>query len=180
MSNSSSITLGKRGRPVVSPDGRIMVVRIPISLRRQGGRKQVVTPANAAPWMPKPPRVDSTIIKAIVRAHHWRSMLEARLFGSVRELAKAEKINEAYLGRILRLTLLSPAITEAILAGQPPLGFGARRPAQAVSDRLESAKSIVRFTAMRRLGVRLSRNSRLPHLDSRPRRCNSCNLHLRG
>ena len=39
----------------------------------------------------------------------------------MRDLAQAEKINESYLGRMLRLTLLSPAITEAILEGtQPP------------------------------------------------------------
>jgi hypothetical protein len=36
---------------------------------------------------------------------------------------KAEKINEAYLGRVLRLTLLSPAITEAILSGCQPSGL---------------------------------------------------------
>ena len=47
-------------------------------------------------------------------------MLEANLFASVRELAKAEKINESYLCRILRLTLLSPALTEAILNGRQP------------------------------------------------------------
>ena len=44
-------------------------------------------------------------------------MLEQKLFASVRELAKAEKISEAYLGRVFRLTLLSPAITDAILSG---------------------------------------------------------------
>jgi hypothetical protein len=49
-------------------------------------------------------------------------MLEGQQFRSVRELAKAEKINEAYLGRVLRLTLLSPTITEAILSGQLPDG----------------------------------------------------------
>jgi hypothetical protein len=32
---------------------------------------------------------------------------------TVRDLAKAERINEFYLGRILRLTLLSPSIMEA-------------------------------------------------------------------
>jgi hypothetical protein len=100
-----------------------MVVRIPISLRRQGGRKQVVTPANVAPWSPPPPRVDNTIIKALARAHRWRSMLESKLFASLRDLAKAEKINEAYLGRILRLTLLSPSIAEAILSGKQPDGL---------------------------------------------------------
>ena len=50
-------------------------------------------------------------------------MLESNLFASVRELAKAEKINESYLCRVLRLTLLSPAITEAILNGHQPDGL---------------------------------------------------------
>ena len=45
-------------------------------------------------------------------------MLEANLFASVRDLATAEKINESYLCRVLRLTLLSPVLTEAILNGR--------------------------------------------------------------
>lgn len=53
-----------------------------------------------------------------MRAPRWRGMLESKLFASVRDLAKAEKINEAYLGRVVRLTLLSPKITEAILSGR--------------------------------------------------------------
>jgi hypothetical protein len=120
MTKESSITVGQTNRPALSRDGRTIVVRIPISFRRQNGRKQAVTPANAAAWTPPPPRVDSTMVKAIVRAHRWQSMLESKLFASVRELAKAEKINEAYLGRVLRLTLLSPSITEAILSGRQP------------------------------------------------------------
>ncbi|WP_246775127.1 hypothetical protein [Bradyrhizobium diazoefficiens] len=100
-----------------------MVVRIPISFRRQGGRKRVVTPANAEAWSPPQPQVDNTLVKAVVRAHRWRNMLESNLFSSVRDLAKAEKINESYLCRVLRLTLLSPAITEAILNGLQPDGL---------------------------------------------------------
>ena len=50
-------------------------------------------------------------------------MLESNDFATARELAKAEKINEAYLGRVLRLTLLSPAITDAILSGCQPSGL---------------------------------------------------------
>jgi hypothetical protein len=120
MTKAASITIGKISRPVLSRDGRTMVVRIPISLRRQKGRKQVVTPANAAPWTPVPSRVDSALVKAIVRAHRWRDMLESGRYDTLRELAKAEKINESYLGRVLRLTLLSPVVTEAILSGQQP------------------------------------------------------------
>lgn len=114
-----TIAVGTVERPKLSPDRRTMVVSIPISIRRTGGRKKVVTPENIAPWSP-PARVDSTIVKALARAHRWHGMLEKKLFRSVRELAKAEKISEAYLGRVLRLTLLSPAITEAILSGQLP------------------------------------------------------------
>jgi len=113
-----TIAAGTVGRPKLSHDDRTMVISVPISMRRTGGRKKVVTPANAAPWSPPPARIDNTAIKALVRAHRWRGMLEAKLFSSVRELAKAEKINEAYLGRVLRLTLLSPKITEAILSGR--------------------------------------------------------------
>ncbi|WJR78730.1 hypothetical protein [Bradyrhizobium sp. NP1] len=118
-----TITVGAVERPKLSQDGRTMIISIPISMRRTGGRKKVVTPANAAPWSPPPARVDSTVVKALVRAHRWRGMLEGKLFASVRDLAKAEKINEAYLGRVLRLTLLSPTISEAILLGRLPDGL---------------------------------------------------------
>jgi hypothetical protein len=123
MKRFATITAGQFSRPTLSGDGRTMVVSIPISLRRQGGRKSVVTPADAAPWTPSPSRVDNTIVKALVRAHRWRGMLETKDFATARDLAKAENINEAYLGRVLRLTLLSPAITEAILSGQQPDGL---------------------------------------------------------
>jgi hypothetical protein len=120
VTNTATITTGRFGRPSLSKDGRTMTVHIPITLRHQGGRKQVVTPPGATPWIPTPSRVDNTIVKAIVRAHRWRDMLESGRHATVRDLAKAEAINESYLGRILRLTLLSPAIIEAILEGQQP------------------------------------------------------------
>ena len=93
-----------------------ITVHIPITLRHQGGRKQVVTPPGAAPWIPTPSRVDNSLVKAIVRAHRWRDMLESGRYATVRDLAKAEAINESYLG----LTLLSPTLTEAILEGKQP------------------------------------------------------------
>jgi hypothetical protein len=47
-------------------------------------------------------------------------MLENAEYASSAELAKGEKINDSYLSRILRLTLLAPGIIEAILAGRQP------------------------------------------------------------
>ena len=120
MTKLATICAGQFARPGLSKDGRTMTVHIPITLRHQGGRKQVVTPAGATPWLPTPSRVDNTIVKAIVRAHRWRDMLESGRYATVRDLAEAEAINESYLGRILRLTLLAPTIIEAILEGRQP------------------------------------------------------------
>ena len=47
-------------------------------------------------------------------------MLESGEFTSISDLAAAEKINHSYVRRLLRLTLLSPEITETILDGKLP------------------------------------------------------------
>jgi hypothetical protein len=120
MMNQHKVTTGNASRPKLSQDGRTMMVSIPFSLHRKGGRKKVVTPSDAPAWSPRSSRIDNTIVKALVRAHRWRNMLETGLFTTVRELAKAERINESYLCRVLRLTLLSPTIAEAILNGRQP------------------------------------------------------------
>jgi predicted nucleic acid-binding Zn ribbon protein len=103
----------------ISSDGRSTTVSIPVSFLQRGGRKQILSPPGAAPWSPTP-RVDTALVKAMVRAHRWRHMLESGEYASSAEIAKAEKINDSYLSRILRLTLIAPDITEAILAGRQP------------------------------------------------------------
>jgi ParB-like chromosome segregation protein Spo0J len=104
----------------ITKDGRSITVHIPVTFRQRAGRKQILTPSGSAPWSPAP-RVDGALLKAIVRAHRWREMIERGEYESAAELAKAEKVNDSYLSRILRLTLLAPEIVEAIVAGhQPP------------------------------------------------------------
>jgi hypothetical protein len=106
-------------KTTVSTDGRTATVTIPVTFLQRGGRKQILTPPGAAPWSPAP-RVDTALVKAVVRAHRWRQMLESGEYSSSAELAKAEKVNDSYLSRILRLTLIAPNIIEAILAGRQP------------------------------------------------------------
>ena len=48
-------------------------------------------------------------------------MLESGEHATIREIAAAEKINETYVGRVLRLTLLAPDIIEAVLDGRQPV-----------------------------------------------------------
>jgi hypothetical protein len=63
------------------------------------------------------------MVKAIARAFRWRDMMESGQYATIREIANAERINEAYVGRVLRLTLLAPDIVEAILNGRQPAGL---------------------------------------------------------
>ena len=95
-------------------------VRVPLKLKRHGGRKLVIVPDGGG--LPERPstRPDDTLLKALARAHRWKRMLESGLVRSMNELAEAEKINPSYLTRIYRLTLLAPDIVEAILDGRQP------------------------------------------------------------
>src|SRR5260370_28758686 len=84
-----------------------------------GGRKLVLVPDGIA-TTPERPRVDNAMVKALARAFRWRKLLETGVYGTIEELAAAEKINSSYLSRVLRLTLLTPDIVEAILDGKHP------------------------------------------------------------
>jgi hypothetical protein len=100
-------------------DGRTVTVRIPLSIRRRGGRKLVLAPdgtsyTGAAPHR----RIDNAMVKAIARAFRWREQLENGTHATIAEIAAAEKINESYVGRVIRLTLLAPDIVEEILGGR--------------------------------------------------------------
>jgi hypothetical protein len=103
-------------RATVSADGETITVHIPITFRKRGGRKLVVTPDGAA-WAP-PPRVDNAMVKAVARACRWRKQLEEGVHATLEDLAKAKGIAPSYLSRILRLTMLAPEIVEAILDGR--------------------------------------------------------------
>jgi hypothetical protein len=50
-------------------------------------------------------------------------MIESGDYSSITELAEAEKINQSYACRLMRLTLLAPAIVEAVLDGRQPKGL---------------------------------------------------------
>ena len=102
-----------------------ITVRVPLAIRRRGGRKVVVTPDGNVPGAaPTRTRSDPALVKALARAHRWKWMLESGRFASLGELAAAEKIDRSYLGKMLRLTLLAPDIVEAILDGRQPEGLG--------------------------------------------------------
>jgi hypothetical protein len=104
----------------ISHDGSTLTVRVPLTFRKRGGRKRVIAPNGSDSWAPPRSRIDNTMIKALARAFRWRKLLETGTHATIAEIAAAEKINESYVGRVLRLNLLSPEIVEAILDGRQP------------------------------------------------------------
>jgi hypothetical protein len=99
-------------------DKETITVEVPLVIRRRGGRKQVVTPDGSPAFAPPRARIDSAMVKALARAFRWRKLLETGAYGTIDEIAKAEKINPSYVSRVLRMTLLAPEIVEAILDGR--------------------------------------------------------------
>ncbi len=100
------------------PVGTISV-HVPFTIRKYGGRKQVVTP-NGAPVAIEKTRIDSTLVKALARAFRWKKMLESGQFTTITELAEHENLALTYMTRVLRLSLLAPDLVEAILEGEQP------------------------------------------------------------
>lgn len=102
-------------------NGGTLVLRIPMRFRRHGGRKMVLgEDASPLKFTRSDAKVDTTLVKALARAHRWKRMLESGEYSSITDRAKAEKINHSYVRRLLRLTVISPTLTEAILDGTHP------------------------------------------------------------
>src|SRR4051812_45322839 len=95
----------------------IITVRVPMTFRKRGGRKEMIAP-NGELLAPPRARIDSTLVKALARGFRWRKMLETGMVATVTEIAARERINASYVSRVLRLTLLAPGIVEGVLDGR--------------------------------------------------------------
>jgi hypothetical protein len=100
----------------------MVTVRIPLVFKKHGGRKTVISPDGHA-WEPSAPLVDRALVRALARAFRWRRLLDEGVHGTFGELAKAERVSQSYVSRVLRLTLLAPDIVEEILDGRQPQGM---------------------------------------------------------
>lgn len=95
-----------------------IIVHIPLNLKQWGGKKVIVSPEGRdLTKMDFSIRQDEKLLKALGRAYRWQKLLAHT---SATELAEKEKINKSYLLRMMRLTLLSPRLIDAILNGQQP------------------------------------------------------------
>lgn len=84
---------------------------VPLVFKRRGIRRLADTGAVAH---------DMRIIEAVARAFHWQQLRDSGEFTSGTAIARAEELHHSAVNELLRLTLLEPAIIQAILTGQQP------------------------------------------------------------
>jgi hypothetical protein len=89
-----------------------ITVHVPLKFSMRGGRKTIIGGVSQSSPLT---RFDDSILKAIARAHRWRSLIEDGTYATITELAQDKGVNQSYACRLLRLTLLAPSIVESIL-----------------------------------------------------------------
>ena len=94
---------------------------IPLKIRKRGASKVVVHPDGQVEAPGKvATQFDQPLLVALTRAFYWQQLLDDGVVGSGSEIAQREGLHHSTVNELLRLTLLEPAIIQAILAGQQP------------------------------------------------------------
>ena len=102
-----------------------ITVRVPTRIRRRPGRRTMVTPVvNGLPAFST--RADPALVTALARGFRYQKLLDEGRYASISEMSEGERIERAYLGTLLRLTLLAPDIAAAVLSGRCRELTGAR------------------------------------------------------
>ena len=91
-----------------------VLVSIPITLRESAGRKQIITDQK------KFKAENDPIVLNIARGFYWQEMIDSGKITNIRELAKIMNVNESYVGRTIRLTMLLPEIIHRAIRGTLP------------------------------------------------------------
>jgi len=115
--------VSERVQATLSADGGCAVVRVPLRIKRQRGRKEIIAPAGIAEAEDNQIGTNRGLAVMIARAHRWRELLEGGQYPTIRALAADLGVDNSYVARILRLTLLAPDTIEAVLAGTEPDGL---------------------------------------------------------
>jgi hypothetical protein len=107
-------------------EGDAIVIRLPMALRKRGGRKEIILPEGAdTAGQPKPlPR--RPLVAALAKGFQWQRMMETGQAKSLGEIARRERVDRCYVRRILRLATLAPDVIDAMLTGNEPEGLSLR------------------------------------------------------
>ena len=110
------------GGSVINP----LVLVAEVRLTRSGRALRLMDSGGSQPSA----EVDQSIVRLLAQAHRWWRILRNEQI-DIKMLSRREKVTASWMTRVVRLAFLSPAATEAILAGRQKSGL-------AVTSLLES------------------------------------------
>ncbi|MFA5041230.1 MAG: hypothetical protein WC464_06325 [Bdellovibrionales bacterium] len=101
-------------------EAETIVIHLPLKPFRYAGRKYLIGPDGETVPTKRPEPKQTTMQRAIVRAFLWRQKIEGGEYDGITDLARKNKLNDAYVQKQLSLTLLAPSIIDAILKNTQP------------------------------------------------------------
>jgi hypothetical protein len=105
-------------KPTVRREGETVIVSVPIKVYRLNGRQMILAEGNeSGDKQAKHKCLNVSLITALAKAYRWQDQLESGQYRDLEDIAKANKVDRSYVGRILQLTSLAPDIVESILEG---------------------------------------------------------------
>jgi CelD/BcsL family acetyltransferase involved in cellulose biosynthesis len=99
-------------------------VIIPLAIRKRNGRPKIMPPSN--PVEANEAAVEAHVLRAIAKAWSWRRELEAGKASTNFDLAHAEDVSDRYIGRMIKLAYLAPAVLEKLLLQRCPLAVSVK------------------------------------------------------
>lgn len=93
-------------------------VFIPLTFRRRNGRPKILPPEPEPGFQAR--SQDPHILRALGRAWAWRRRLESGEATTLQDIARAEKVTDRYVSRIMWLAYLSPDVLERLLLWRVP------------------------------------------------------------
>jgi hypothetical protein len=104
-------------------DDRPILIEVPVKFRRRGVEaKLVVIDQQQSALEP-----DANLLKALARAHEWFGRIVRGEASGIGGIARTERLDRAYVTRVLCLAFLAPEVTKAILEGRRPTELTAKR-----------------------------------------------------
>ncbi len=124
-----------------------IVIRIPMQLKKRGGRKEIIVPEGLPGTRPSKPSAQEPLVTALARAFWWQELVDSGKYSSISDLAEALGLDRSYVSRIMRLTLLAPDIVEAIVEGRESSGLSLERLVRRMPVEWEGQRKIFGFAS---------------------------------
>jgi DNA invertase Pin-like site-specific DNA recombinase len=104
----------------------------PLRLHRTAHELRLVIPSDGT--SEEAAKRDESLVRFIARGRYWYRQITSGEMPSIQAIAKAEGVTERYVARVLRGSLLAPALMQKILSGNHPLHLTGRSLLQPPSE----------------------------------------------